>query len=311
MLWGYFKKMVIADTLLILVNNIFDGRKYVGAYILVGTIATTLHLYTSFSGGVDIARGAAEVLGMTMPQNFQRPYFAQSLAEYWRRWHISLNDWWRDYVFYPITLSKPMLRVGKFCRKVFGNPFGKMVGVYIGIFIVRFVNAVWHGARPVFLLTGVYYGVIMTLGMMLEPAFRKLEKALHINTEAFSWRLFQILRTFALICVAGLMITLPNVQDFFWAMKEMVLKFNIGVLFDGALLHPGLNQKEWHMLTVALLVLFAVSLLQERGVKIRQTLARQNYVFQWLVTAALVLAILIFGAYGEGYNAADFIYQQF
>ena len=310
-LWGYFKKMVIADTLVIMVKGIFDGQNYGGVYIFVGAVVGTIQIYADFSGGVDIARGAAEMLGIQMPQNFRRPYFSETLSEYWRRWHITLNEWWRDYVFYPMTLSKPFLRLSKRSRKLFGNAFGKMVGVYIGIYAVRLINAMWHGANPIYIASGLYYGFLITLGMILEPQLKQLTKRLRINTDAFSWRLFQILRTFLLVCLGKIIVQMPDLRAVGRAFKMMFTQFNPQVLVDGSLLKLGLSQQSLHMLAAALLVFFVVSLLQERGMEIRKTLAKQNFLFIWIVTAALLFAILIFGAYGSGYDASNFVYQQF
>ena len=312
MLWGYFKKMVIADRIVVIVNEIFkNGNRYAGAYILVGTIAGAIYVYTDFSGGVDIARGAAELFGISLPQNFQRPYFSTSLAEYWRRWHITINNWWRDYVFYPLTLSKPFVRLGRFCRQHLGHQWGKMISVYVGIYVVRLINAMWHGANLIYVFSGLYNGLIITTALILTPLFEKIKTALKINTDCFSWRLFQIIRTFLLVCAGRIFVSSPNIQSAFASFRDLFAQFNPHIFFDGTLYSLGLGEDAFHAMVVAILVVLVVSILQEKGIKIRETLNKQNEVFQWLVTVSLIFAIIIFGAYGKGYNPSSFVYMRF
>ncbi len=197
MIWGLFLKLVIADRLVLASNAIFGNpEKYNGLFVMIGLVIYAIRIYTDFSGGVNIARGVAQMLGINMPQNFQRPFFAESLSDYWRRWHMTLNAWWRDYVFYPLVLSKP-LTISKFTRKHISPKFGKVIGVYICIMLVRVINAMWHGTESFYIASGFYHGTLITLGLICEPLLIKLVGVLRIKTDCFSWKLFRIIRTFA------------------------------------------------------------------------------------------------------------------
>lgn len=148
MLYGFFKKLVIADQLAPFTRRVFaDTGAHPGFLVALAAVLGTFQLYCDFSGGIDIARGAAELFGIILPENFRRPYFSRSIAEYWRRWHITLNDWWREYLFFPVTLSKPMNRFSRFLRKYAGNTTGKVASVYLGICVVRIANAFWQISR--------------------------------------------------------------------------------------------------------------------------------------------------------------------
>lgn len=311
-LWGLLKKMVIADRISVISGTIFAApQQYTGLYVLIGAIAAAVYVYTDFSGGVDVARGCAQLLGIHLPENFMRPFFANSLSDYWRRWHITLNEWWRDYLFYPMSLSKPMVRLGKWTRTHFGVGFGKILPVYICINIVRVINALWHGADPKYIVSGFYNGIVIVLGMAFTPLFTKAIEGLHIKTNTFSWRVFQILRTFFLVCISRIILSARDVGTAFSSIGSLFSNFNPWILFDGSLLELGLNAANITVLLISLGILMCVSIMQEQDMQIRERLYEQNIVFQWSITIACIMIIIIFGQYGIGYDAASFVYTQF
>ena len=309
-LWGLFKKMVIADRLISMTTLVFsDLNAYKGLLIVFGSIASFFRLYTDFSGGVDIARGVAQMLGKNIPQNFERPLFSKSLPEFWRRWHITLNNWWRDYLFYPIVLSKPMARISRFTRKHISSSLGKVVGVYIGIFIVRIINAMWHGAEVYRVVSGFYYGLLITIGLVFTPAITRIAKFLKINRNCFSWKLFQNMRTIFLCCLAQIFINMGSVRGSLNAFVSIVRDFNpwiINLRFDFLV---GLSASDVYILVISLLILFIIEAQQEKGISIRESLEKQNIAFQWLVLIGAMFIIILWGCYGLEYNATDFIYQ--
>ena len=169
-MWGYFKKLVIADRILVAVNTIIrDPEVYQGAFALVGMLFYAFQLYADFTGGIDITIGIAQVLGIEVKENFNRPYFSKSIAEYWRRWHITLGTWFRDYLFYPISVSKPMMKVFKFTRERFGGAIGRRIPVYISTITVWFVTGIWHGASWNFIAWGMANCVVIIISQELEP----------------------------------------------------------------------------------------------------------------------------------------------
>lgn len=312
MLWGFFKKLVIADRVVSISDTVFgNSANYQGVVFIVGALAYTIQIYADFSGGMDIISGAAEILGINMPLNFERPYFSRSIAEYWRRWHITLGTWFRDYVFYPLSISRASQALSKRCRKCFGPGLGKMLPTYLAMVLVWLLNGIWHGAGVQFVAFGLYQGILIVLGMQLEPVFQWIIDKFRIRTDCFSWRLWQILRTLALI-MGGRIIFKAN--GLYEAMRIgwSILKIhNIWIFTDGTLFKLGLNAWEMFVLFVAVLVLLTVSLFQEKGVHIREAIERQNLVFRWALYIGAIATVILLGVYGPGYDAAGFVYAGF
>ena len=164
-MWGFFKKLVVADRIMPAVTTVIGDTEggHRGMYALVCVIFYTIELYADFTGGIDITTGIAEALGITVKENFERPYFSMSLKEYWRRWHITMCSWFRDYIFYPVSGSKWLQKFTKFSRKTFGEKVGRRLPVYISSFIVWFTTGLWHGASANFALWGLYYFVFLII----------------------------------------------------------------------------------------------------------------------------------------------------
>ena len=312
MLWGLIKKLVIADRIFLTVTTIFaNSDEYKGLYVLIGITVHVIWLYMDFSGGVDIARGVGQMFGIILPQNFIRPFFSKTMPEYWRRWHCTLNDWWRDYLFYPLLRSKSMTKLGRFVRKNISDGFGKMIGIYICIVVVRVVNAMWHGADAYFIAEGLYFGIIIVLGIALAPVFKKIIKATRINTGKLSWKVFQIIRTFVLVCISRIFMATAGVVSGIAALSSVIRDFNPSILFHRSTYLIGLNRFDALVVIISLLVVFVVEVLQENGMAVRKTLVKQNIAFQWLVMLIGLWAVLIFGHYGIGYDPAAFVYMGF
>ena len=309
-IWGLFKKLVIADRLQIMVMTILSApESYGGFYQLVFIVVSTFQLYADFSGGIDIMRGVAEIFGVIMPENFTRPFFAINLGEYWRRWHITMNAWWRDYIFYPLTLSRGFQRFGKSMRRLVGDNFSKKLPVLMSVIVIRLINSIWHGATASNVVGGIYHGIILALSFYFEPYFVALTKKLKVNTTCFSWKLFQCLRTFFLVAAPKIFLPLTSIGDTFKCIRNVFSTFNPWVLFDGSLFQLGVTQPQLQIISIAMLALLIVSSIQERGRSVREVIDEQNVVFRGLIYAVLIFAIVIFGVYGSGYNASAFAYQ--
>lgn len=312
MLWGLMKKFMFAEYTAVLANEIFNNyTKYSGLLIFVGSIAYGLQVYADFSGGIDIVRGASHIFGIELAVNFERPYFARSLAEFWRRWHITLGAWMKDYVFYPLSLSKAFTKLGKATKKIFGNNFGLKLPTFLASFVAFFLVGVWHGSDNKYVIYGLWNSVIITSSIMLEPVYKKIEEKMHIKTEAFGWKFFQIIRTFVIVSIGRIFSRADTLATAFKMIKKMFSAFNIWNLTDDTLPKMFPSEKEFTFMIFMGIVIFAVSLAQEKGIKIRETLEKQNVLFRWLVIISAILALLIFGRYGAGYSASEFIYQQF
>lgn len=311
-LWGFFKKLVIADRVGMLVNHVFTNYlEYEGIHLFIAAAFYGIQVYTDFTAGMDIARGVSQILGIEMVLNFARPYFSCSIAEFWRRWHITLGAWMKDYVFYPLSLSKGFSRMGKRARKILGNETGKMFPTFIAMFITFFLVGVWHGSSWKYVAYGIWNGGIIASSIMLEPVYKKMAKLFNVNTECFSWRFFQMARTFLLCSIGRVFSRADSCTIAFDYIKRMLTKFNPWVLFDDSIYTLGMSQKNFHIFLIMLLVLLVVGILQERGMQIRETIAKQNLYFRWLLYIGAITVLLIYGVYGPGYSYTEFIYQQF
>ncbi len=147
-----------------------------GAMTVVGVLAYSVQQYCDFSGGIDLVAGIAELFGIRLAENFKRPYFAVSLGDFWRRWHISLGAWMRDYVFYPFALCKPVARLSKAAKKRFGAAFARALPAALGNLLVFPLVGVWHGATSNYILWGLYNGVILALTALMEPTDKRMNE---------------------------------------------------------------------------------------------------------------------------------------
>ncbi len=309
-LWGYFKKMVVADRILAGVNTLIrDTDAYRGAYVFVGMLFYALELYADFTGGIDITIGIAETLGITVKENFNRPYFSKSIKEYWRRWHITMGTWFTDYIFYPISVCKPMLKFSRFARAHFGEAVGKRMPVYLSSFAVWLATGVWHGASWNFIVWGLGNWAVIMVSQELEPLYARFHKRFPVQGK-FGFKLFQVIRTVLLMSCLRTFDCYRNVPLTFRMFGTMFTEGNWQILWDGSLLRIGLGGLDYILLALGVLLLTAVSLLQRSG-SVRDKIAAKPYPVRFLVWYGLFLVVLLAGAYGAGYDASQFIYNQF
>lgn len=309
-LWGFFKKLVIADRLLVGVNTIIrDPDMYQGGFVFIGMLFYAYQLYADFTGGIDITIGIAEVLGIKLKENFERPYFSKSITEYWRRWHISMGTWFKDYLFYPISVHKPMLNFSKYARKTFGNSIGKRLPVYISTIIVWFTTGLWHGSSWNFIVWGLMNCLVILVSQELTPFYKWFHSKFDLK-DRFFFRLFQVVRTILLMSSIRLFDCYRDVPMTFRMFATMFTKFNMGELLNGSLLNIGLSVADYIVLLIGLVILTSVSLIQRDG-SVRDKLYMKPVLVRYGVYYALILSVVIFGAYGVGYDASQFIYNQF
>ncbi len=310
-LWGYFKKVVIADRILAAVTTLIsDPQTYQGVFVLCGMLFYALQLYADFTGGIDITIGIAQVLGIRVQENFIRPYFSKSIAEYWRRWHISLSTWFREYLFYPISTSRPMLELSKKARAKLGNGFGKRLSVYVATIVVWLITGLWHGAAWNFVVWGLLTGLIIIISEEFAPLYKKFHHRFPKAAHSFGYRLFQVVRTVLLMSSLRMLDCYRDVAVTFKMFFSMFTNWNWGALFSGELLKLGLTVSDYVVLLAGTVLLITVSLIQRRG-SVREMLYDRPYMLRYGLIAVLVLIVLIFGAYGIGFDSSQFIYNQF
>ena len=313
MLWGYFKKMVIADRAALYVNEVFAHyQNYIGIPLFFAAALYTLQIYAEFSGCIDIVRGTAQILGINMAENFKRPFFSKSVQEFWRRWHITLGTWFKEYIFYPISLSKLTVKISELAKKIFKTSYiTKLIPAIFALFFVWFGNGIWHGASWKYIFYGLYYYIIMVIGMLFEPLGNKILNKLKINKEAFSYKLFQMIRT-TIIVIIGMLIFRSSSLRMAWKMFKNIFTIkNIELLFNGKLFNIGFDYFDFNILVIGTIIILIVGILQEKGYNIREKISKQNLPFRWILYYTIIFAIILFGIYGYGYVASDFIYGQF
>ena len=308
-LWGYFKKIVLADRAAVVVNKVFtDYTNYSGFYIIFAVLLYSVELYADFSGGMDVVIGIAQIFGIKLDQNFARPFFSRSISEFWRRWHITLGTWMKDYIFYPFTLSKPMNKFGKFSKKKFGNTIGRVLPICLADLLIFFLVGIWHGAAWKYIAYGMYNGIIIALSSLLDPLYKTSLKKLHINSERKPWKLFQIIRTGILINIGWYFDMGVNFNASIIMMKNTFVGLSLSTLTDNSLFKLGLLKKDIEILAFGCLVWFIISVLQERKINIREALSRKPLVVRWTIYLALIFATPILGYIGA---SSGFIYAQF
>lgn len=311
-MWGYFKKMVIADRAAVLVNTVLDEPwSYSGSVIAVGVLFYCIQLYGDFSGGIDITRGVARMFGIDLAENFRRPLYATSLTDFWRRWHITLGAWMRDYVFYPLSLSKPFGKLGKFTRKHVKGKLGKIIPTSLATFIIYFIIGIWHGANWRYVAFGFWNGAIITASLLLAPQFLKWKQALHINDKSLGWYLFQLARTNILVFFGRYITRAPRFLTAVWMVKETFLHPNLPDLYNGTLLTLGLAGSDFLILFAGVATMLCAEWYQEKRGRIRPMLERRSPFVQWLAILVPLVVLFCFGVLRADYISSDFIYKQF
>lgn len=312
-MWGYFKKLVIADRAAIFVDNVFNGLdNYMesGSVLAVAVCLSVVQLYCDFSGYMDIVIGVSQIFGIELENNFRRPFFSKSAAEFWRRWHITLGVWFKDYVFMPLVISPKLIRFSTWVRKHVGKRAGKAMMTVIPLAVVWLFTGLWHGTGKDYVVWGAYWGIIIILSTVFAPELKKLNQFLHINTEAASWKLFQMIRTTVIFC-GGRLLTAPGSLRASWNIFLSVIhSFHAWSLFDGTLYSTGLQKADFVILILSVIVLWMVSMLQERG-GVRKKISAWNAVARWGFYAIAFVSIFMLGIYGAGYDASSFAYANY
>lgn len=305
-IFGLLKKMVIADQLFRVVNEIFvNYNYYTGGYLIVAVILYAIQIYADFSGCMDIVIGASKMYGVNLPENFDSPFFSKNLSEFWRRWHISLGKWGKDYIMYPLLKSNVFQKLGKKCKATFGKKIGKLIPTIISILILWLFIGIWHGASYKYIFAaGILPWIYLTLGQILETPIKKLTEKLHIKTECFSFRLFQSLRTFGFMCIIWLFACSPSLRESIYIIKNIFIHASVFLRVD-------LPQIPIMPILFSCGMVLIVDYLNYKKIDVAKKFGEQNLLFRWIILFTFIIIILIYGAYGPGYNPTDFIYGGF
>lgn len=295
MLFGLFQKMVISDNVAHIVNEVYDHYTTYGAVELIfATVLFAFQIYCDFGGYSNIAIGAAKVMGIHLMENFDTPYMANTVANFWRRWHISLTSWFRDYLYIPLG----------------GNKKGKL-RQYFNIMVVFLVSGLWHGASWHYVAWGGINGVYQIIGDMLRPFRDKLCKQLQIKREAFSHQVLKVLTTFALVDVSWIFFRSDGIRQALSIIKRICFRWDFSVLAEEGIFKLGIGRQQCQMVLVAIVVLVITDILKYLKIDWIKGLCKQGIWFQYVAYLLLIFIILIFGSYGPGFDASEFIYFQF
>ena len=311
MLYGLMKKLVIADRLAPLVSAVFDGGSFGGAAALVGVLAYSAQQYCDFSGGIDLVTGAAELFGVRLAPNFRRPYFSVSLADFWRRWHISLGSWMRDYVFYPFALSRPVSRLSKRAGARFGQAIARTIPAAAGNLLVFLLVGLWHGASLNYIAWGLYNGLILAVSSVLEPAYKGWNERHAALSASSVFHVLRVVRTFAVVNIGWFFDRSAHPADAFRMIGSIAMRFAPQELTPTFFETAGMTAPDGMVLACALAVVFCVSLLGERGMDVRERIASLPYIPRLLLVLFACCSIVIFGVWGSGFDASAFIYNGF
>ena len=294
MAWGFFEKLVIADRAALLVNQVYNNyQEYQGIALLIATVFFSIQIYCDFCGYSDIARGAAAVLGFQLSKNFRQPYFSRSVSEFWKRWHISLTSWFRDYVYIPMG----------------GNRKGEL-RKYINIMVVFTLSGLWHGASWSFVMWGLLNGFYQLVGAVTMPVRKFIEKKIHFDTMTTERKLFQVMVTFLLINSTWIFFRAESFHHAISVYGQMFSCFNPWILFDGTLFQLGLNQREFLIVMIAIVIKIVMSLIEYFD-SLHNIWDKQGTLSKGILAYVLLISVIVFGIYGAGYDEAQFIYFQF
>ena len=313
-LWGYFKKLVVAMRVGILFDYVM-GRHMDptagGVVIFLTFLLYGFQVYADFSGGIDITLGISEIFGIEVAENFRRPYFARSVAEFWQRWHMTLGAWMRNYVFYPLALSKPFNTLSKKIRSVFGAHAAKIIPTSIASFFVFLLVGIWHGTGYKYVAYGLYQAIFVSSATLLEPFYARCRSRLHIPENNKIFILFQMLRTLLLITLGRYLSVANSLRG---ALRLYKYTFTRGLclnmLADWEVTF-GLGIPDTVCLFVAIFIMLAVDFINEKDICIRERVLNAKTPARWAFYLVALYAIIIFGMYGKGFNASAFIYERF
>ncbi len=294
-LWGFFLKMMIADRAAVVVNEVFDHHdQYVGCYVLVAGILYSIELYADFAACISISKGIANLFGINLADNFNHPYLAVSVKDFWHRWHMSLSEWLKDYIYIPL-----------------GGSHRGRIRTFLNLILTFLVSGIWHGAGLRFVVWGLMHAGYQIAGQLTQKARLRavgilgLEEAVEVRT----W--IQRIWTFLCVMVAWILFRAENLTTGLQMIRSMFRVRNVWIFTNDALLTLGLDWKEWLVLTASILILFIVSLKQEKGTVFADRIFGQPIMVRWGLYLIVIFGIMTYGVYGMGYDPQAFIYGGF
>ncbi|MCR5358107.1 MAG: hypothetical protein K6E63_11980 [Lachnospiraceae bacterium] len=302
---GLFKKLVIAGRLTYYVDTVFSSPgNYAGLTLIIAVFFYAIELYADFSGYMDIVCGISYMLGIKLTENFKRPYFSRNIQEYWRRWHISLNEWFKEHLMMPAVTSGWNRKASKFLGKIFPKAKKGNLRTVFPLILVWIITGIWHGAEDVYIGWGVYFAIIMLFSVCSMSYMKKLKKAIHWNDDNVFIKIFTTIRTFLIVLLGEVMFRAHSLSDAFMIYKRIftTTKINGGSIMASLTPFGNGNQAAASViiLTVLMTVLFIVELLKEKN---ENAFSRHRYLY----ATGMLVVMALFGVAGQ----SNFMYQAF
>lgn len=295
MLWGYFEKIVVADHAAIVVNMIFkEYTEHTGYVLLCGAILYGIQLYADFDGYCHIALGAAEFLGYNITINFERPYFSRNIGEFWRRWHISLSSWLREYIYFPLG----------------GSRNGKK-RTYINLLITFFVSGIWHGTGMKFIFWGMMHGGYQVISRMTGKLRDTARQKFKIKTQCFSYHLIQSIITFFMVDFAWIFFRADSFRQGIYFVRHMCMNFSLSQIVNTSIYGLDIEPVLITTMLLGIIVLIFKDILAECHINLLELLGRQNFIFRWAIYIGICLWEICAYIQMIGIDASQFIYGQF
>ena len=295
MLWGFFLKLVVADRIAIFVDAVYEnpyGNN--GFYIFVATILFAFQIYCDFYGYSTIAKGGAKVLGFELMENFMAPYLALNVADFWRRWHISLSGWFRDYLYIPLGGN----RKGKFRQ-------------YINLMIVFLASGLWHGASLSFVIWGALNGIYQIVGDICKSVKKMLAKIFFYDLTRWEHRWICRIGTFLLVDISWFFFRAGSISHAVTMWKQMTGVYNPWIFLSGALYEIGLNRQEFWVMLIAIVIVLWVDSMHNRGLHVLERLEKRGVICRALAVGGLIFVVVMLGVFGGNQDVSTFIYFTF
>lgn len=312
MIWGYIKKLVIADRLALFTGTIYaDPGPYAGVEIALAVVFGAVQIYADFSGCMDIVRGISSAIGIELPLNFSQPFFARSAAEFWRRWHITLGEWTKEYIYLPIAMNAKFMKKGRAVKKAHGKVAGTAFSAFLPLFAVWLFTGLWHGTGWDYLCWGMYWFVLLFMSRITEDFWPAVCKKLHIDTTRPYHKVWQMVRTFLLFAIGRTWTETGSLSGFVLLWKSFFASSQIWNLLNGTIFTYGMDSLDFIVVIIGMAIMLTVDILHEKGIAIRERISRQPIVLRWIIYYAAILVVFVMGIYGSGYDAAAFVYAGF
>lgn len=312
MLWGYIKKLVIADRLIVYTQAVFGNMNdYGGIEVFLAVVLSGIQLYADFSGCMDIVMGVSQIIGINLETNFRQPFFAKSAAEFWTRWHMTLSAWTKAYIYLPIVMSPKFMKTVKKLRRKKLKWLASFINSFVPLVCVWLFTGAWHGTGTDYIAWGLYWCAMMTLSKETHFIWDKLEKVLHIDKSKNYFRYWQYIRTYGIFVIGKCFTAAGGLTGFILIWKRMFSSHKLWVLFDESLYTHGLDRKDFFIAIMGVILILIIDLAHEKGAKIRKAIADTPLPVRWIIYISAVCFVAVFAIYGPGFDASAFAYGEY